>query len=624
MSSPPVYDVVVVGAGHAGIEAALTAARLGATTLLLTLNLDSVGQMSCNPAIGGIGKGHLVREIDALGGEMAHCIDATGIQFRRLNTRKGPAVQATRAQADRSRYSRRMKQRLENHPHLTLRQEEAVGLQTREGRVTGILTRCGSDYPCRAVVLCPGTFLNGLAYIGLQSFPAGRAGDPPSELLAHDLARLGLPLGRLKTGTPPRLNGNTIDWERLEPQHGDHPPPLFSSASEPGERRQVACHITYTGPDTHDIIRAGLDRSPLYTGVIEGIGPRYCPSIEDKITRFPDRERHHVFLEPEGLDTREVYPNGISTSLPLDVQMQLVRSITGLERAEILRPGYAIEYDFVNPTALYPTLEAKTLEGLFLAGQINGTSGYEEAGAQGLLAGINAAHRAQNRDGITIPRHQGYLGVMVDDLVTQGVREPYRMFTSRAEYRLLLREDNADLRLSPLAEELGCLAPEDSARFRKRRLDLAVLREFLEHTRLAPSPVTDRWFQTRGAAPLQQVHTLTHLLKRPEVTIAGLKDLVEGWPDATLRDEETLEVEIKYAGYVVRDQETLARTRRVEETPLPPDLDYTTIPGLPVELQQLLATARPLSLGQALRLPGMRPSAAPVLQVHLKKLGQNP
>ncbi len=622
---PQKFDVIVIGAGHAGIEAALAASRLGCETLVLTINLDRIGAMSCNPAIGGLAKGHLVKEIDALGGEMARAIDRTGIQFRKLNTRKGPAVRATRAQADRWRYQAYMKEVLERAPRLTVKQAMVDRLLVKEGRILGVETSVGEIYQARAVVVTTGTFLRGLIHIGLKNFPAGRMGDPPSNKLSASLKELGFEMGRLKTGTCPRLDGRTIDYRRLEVQWGDVPPPLFSFENQ-GKRPplpQVPCFITYTNERTHEIIRGAVDRSPLFTGIIEGVGARYCPSIEDKVFRFPDRQRHQIFLEPEGLDTVEVYPNGISTSLPIDVQWALVRSIEGLERAEIMRPGYAIEYDYVNPIQLKPSLETKLVAGLFLAGQINGTSGYEEAAAQGLVAGINAALYVREEEPFILDRSQAYIGVLIDDLVTKGTKEPYRMFTSRAEYRLLLREDNADLRLTELGYRLGLVNEERYQRFLAKKTRLEKALEELKKIRVRPEEVNQLLLEL-GSSPLKQPVSLFELLKRPEVPLHTFKErfsFLARLPEEIL---EQIEIETKYAGYVKRQQEEVERFKRWEAMLLPEDLNYWEIPGLSTEVREKLSKVRPRSLGQALRISGVTPAAIAAIQVYLRKRGWRP
>ena len=621
MNHPDIFDVIVIGGGHAGTEAASAAARMGAKTLLLTQNIETVGQMSCNPAVGGIGKGHLVKEIDALGGVMARATDAAGIQFRILNARKGPAVRATRAQADRALYKQAVRTLLENQPNLTLFQQSVEDIIVDGGRVVGAVTAMGLTFRARAVVLTTGTFLGGRIHIGLENYQGGRAGDPPSNALAARLRELKLRVGRLKTGTPPRIDGRTINYSVMQEQPGDTPTPVFSfMGSRAQHPRQVSCFITYTNARTHDIIRGGLDRSPMVTGRIEGVGPRYCPSVEDKIVRFADKDRHQIFVEPEGLNTHEIYPNGISTSLPFDVQLNLVRSIEGFENAAITRPGYAIEYDYFDPRDLKPTFETKPIANLFFAGQINGTTGYEEAGAQGLLAGVNAALAVSGREPWWPRRHQAYLGVMLDDLITRGVTEPYRMFTSRAEYRLSLREDNADLRLTEIGRELGLVDDARWTRYGAKRDAIERERARLEQTSLRPQGVTAEQAQQLFGQPLAREAALMELLRRPEVTYEALMSLPGAGP--AVADGEVaqqVEIQAKYAGYIERQAEEIERSRRHEETRLPANLDYANVRGLSIEARQTLDRHRPTTLGEASRISGMTPAAISLLLVYLRR-----
>ena len=613
------YDVIVVGAGHAGIEASLAAARMGARTLMLTLNLDHIGQMSCNPAIGGIGKGHLVREIDALGGEMGVAIDETGIQFRFLNTRKGPAVRARRAQADKAAYRARMKRVLESTPNLQIRQASIERLIVENRRVVGVESQIGETFMARSVVLTTGTFLKGLVHVGERNYPAGREGDFATMGLSEHLRELGFRIGRLKTGTCPRLDGRTIDYSEMEVQPGDDPPPPFSFRTARIEQAQIPCHLTFTNAQTHRIIRENIGRSPMYSGVIQSRGPRYCPSVEDKVMRFAGKERHQIFLEPEGRDTVEVYPNGLSTSLPFDVQLAMVRSIKGLERAEVMRPGYAIEYDFSDPTQLNSSLETRLVAGLFFAGQINGTTGYEEAAAQGLIAGINAALSVRNEPALILGRDQAYIGVMIDDLVTRGIGgEPYRMFTSRAEYRLVLREDNADRRLMPIGERLGLVGAAASEGLRRKSELVSGEIERLRAALVANSDKNNAILRENGSSPINQAVRAIELLRRPEISYAVALRMAGLEPILDFDQAAELEIEIKYDGYVRRQLEAVERFKRLEDTPIPSWVDFHAVQGLSTEVRERLSRSRPRSLGQAARMPGITPAAVSLLAVHLK------
>jgi tRNA uridine 5-carboxymethylaminomethyl modification enzyme len=622
------FDVIVVGGGHAGTEAALAAARMGCATLLLTHSIETLGAMSCNPAIGGIGKGHLVREIDALGGAMARAADVAGIQLRTLNASKGAAVRATRAQADRALYKRAIRRMLENQPGLSLFQQEVTELVVEGGRVRGVVTVTGIAFQAASVVLTVGTFLGGRIHVGLDHYAGGRAGDPPSLRLAHQLREIAPRSGRLKTGTPPRIDGRSIDYSALAVQHSDEPRPVFSFLGRADQHpRQLPCHITHTNERTHRIIRAAFDRSPMFTGAIEGTGPRYCPSVEDKVHRFADKTSHQVFIEPEGLDTHEVYPNGISTSLPFDVQQQLVRSIRGFEQAHLTRPGYAIEYDYFDPRDLAGSLETKSVGGLFFGGQINGTTGYEEAAAQGLLAGINAALAVRGAAPFVPARSEAYLGVLVDDLVTRGTSEPYRMFTSRAEHRLLLREDNADARLTPRGRQLGLVDDERWALFGAKQEAIGVEFARLSARRFKPGQIPPDWAQrVLGAAPPGREVTAFELLRRPEVSFQALTELDPGLAVQPQADDRLapqvqrdLEVRASYAGYIERAAEEIERASRQEHTPLPADLDYASLAGLSNEVRQQLAAVRPATVGQAARVPGVTPAAVSILLVHLRR-----
>jgi tRNA uridine 5-carboxymethylaminomethyl modification enzyme len=614
------FDVIVVGGGHAGTEAALASARCGAKTLLLTQNIETLGQMSCNPAIGGIGKGHLVKEIDALGGIMAKAIDLGGIQFRILNASKGPAVRATRAQADRMLYKQAVRSTLENQPNLALFQQTVADLIVVGNKVVGVKTQMGLNFMAKAVVLTTGTFLGGKIHIGLENYSGGRAGDPASIALADRLRELPFRIDRLKTGTPPRIDGRTIDFSKLEEQHGDTPVPVFSFMGKREQHpRQIPCHITRTNSKTHDIIRAGLDRSPLYSGIIEGIGPRYCPSIEDKIVRFADKDTHQIFVEPEGLDTNEIYPNGISTSLPFDVQYEFVRSMLGFENAEIIRPGYAIEYDFFDPRDLKMSLETKHMDALFFAGQVNGTTGYEEAAAQGLIAGLNAARLVMGLESWCPGRDEAYMGVMIDDLITRGTQEPYRMFTSRAEYRLLLREDNADLRLTEKGRELGLVDDERWQAFEIKRAAISGLQDDLKKKWIRADSEEALQVAEIWGKPLLKEANLMELLRRPEVDVERLLAFMEGGETIAEQVGEQVEIQAKYAGYIVRQQTDIDKALRYDHLRLPDALDYNGVPGLSNEVSQKLKAQRPETLGQASRIPGMTPAAISLLLVYLKK-----